>query len=62
MPSFKSPVSVFEKIEEEGEGEGEGEGVGEGEGEVTITSHTPMNMKAKLIRGRTPPKWRKSMS
>ncbi|XP_007023976.2 PREDICTED: root phototropism protein 3 [Theobroma cacao] len=49
-PSFKSSVSVFEKIEE-----------GEGEGEVAFGLQTPMDMKAKLVRGRTPPKWRKSM-
>ncbi|XP_022714891.1 root phototropism protein 3-like [Durio zibethinus] len=50
MPSFKSSVSVFEKIEEGGEGD------------VSFGRQTPMDMKAKLVRGRTPPKWRKSMS
>lgn len=49
MPSVKSTVSVFEKIEEEGERE-------------VFVRQTPMDMKVKLVRGRTPPKWRKSMS
>ncbi|XP_022721378.1 root phototropism protein 3-like [Durio zibethinus] len=49
MPSFKSTMSVFDKIEE-------------GEREDTFARQTPMDMKAKLVRGRTPPKWRKSMS
>ncbi|XVF86534.1 hypothetical protein PTKIN_Ptkin18bG0048900 [Pterospermum kingtungense] len=49
MPSFKSTVSVIEKIEE---------------GEVSFSRQmTPMDMKAKLVRGRIPPKdWRKSSS
>ncbi|OMO54242.1 hypothetical protein CCACVL1_27947 [Corchorus capsularis] len=55
MPSFKSSVSVIEKIDEEGEGE------------VAFARQTPMvmDMKTKLVRGRTPPNpkyWRKSMS
>ncbi|XVF24873.1 hypothetical protein REPUB_Repub13aG0164800 [Reevesia pubescens] len=49
MPSLKSTVSVFEKIEE-------------GEGDVGFARQTPMDMKAKLGRGRTTPKWSKSMS
>ncbi|XP_021298655.1 root phototropism protein 3-like [Herrania umbratica] len=54
-PSFKSSVSAFEKIEEQ-------EAEGEGEGEAAFGLQTPMDMKAKLVRGKTPPKWRKSMS
>ncbi|XVE88997.1 hypothetical protein DITRI_Ditri19aG0115000 [Diplodiscus trichospermus] len=49
MPSSKSTMSVFEKIEEE-------------EGELTLARQTPMDMEGKLVRRRTPSKWRKSMS
>lgn len=34
----------------------------DGEGEAGFGSLTPVNMKTKLMKGRTPPKWRKSMS
>ncbi|GKV35781.1 hypothetical protein SLEP1_g44000 [Rubroshorea leprosula] len=51
MPSFKSSISVFERIEEE-----------DGEGEAAFGRQTPMEMKARLVRGKAPPKWRKSMS
>ncbi|KAL5756307.1 hypothetical protein ACOSQ2_021053 [Xanthoceras sorbifolium] len=52
MPSFKSNLSVVEKVEE-----------GEREGEVGFGRQIPMDIKTKLVRGRaTPSKWRKSMS
>lgn len=53
MPSFRSSVGVFEKIEE-----------GDGEVEAVSGRQTPMDMKTRLVRGngKTPPKWRKSMS
>nr|DAD44820.1 TPA_asm: hypothetical protein HUJ06_003050 [Nelumbo nucifera] len=48
-PLFK-PLSVGDRVEE-----AEGEHLGFGR-------QTPMDMKTKLVQGRTPPKWRKSMS
>ncbi|KAF8400713.1 hypothetical protein HHK36_014013 [Tetracentron sinense] len=50
VPMFK-PFGVTEKFLE-----------GEGEGEVGFGRRTPVDMKVKLVRGRTTPKWRKSMS
>ncbi|KAK8525008.1 hypothetical protein V6N13_016001 [Hibiscus sabdariffa] len=49
MPSLKSSVSVFERIEEDRE--------------ANFGTQTPTDIKAKLVRGRTTlPKWRKTMS
>ncbi|KAE8718423.1 hypothetical protein F3Y22_tig00110013pilonHSYRG00156 [Hibiscus syriacus] len=48
MPSLKSSVSVFERIEEDRE--------------TNFGRKTPTDAKAKLVRRRTPPKWTKPMS
>ncbi|KAL4388415.1 hypothetical protein GQ457_09G007720 [Hibiscus cannabinus] len=48
MPSLKSSVSVFERIEEDRE--------------ANFGTQTPTDIKAKLVRGRTVSKWRKTMS
>ncbi|KAF3450822.1 hypothetical protein FNV43_RR06911 [Rhamnella rubrinervis] len=53
MPSLKGingSTGVVEKIEEGDEAE------------LGFGRQTPMDLKTKLVRGRTPPKWRKSMS
>lgn len=50
MPSLtKGGVNVVQKIEEVEE-------------EVEFGRETPMDIKTKLVKGKTPPKWRKSMS
>lgn len=49
MSSIKGSVSVVEKIEEVD---------GEGVDEVGFGIQTPVDMKTKLVRGRTTPKWR----
>ncbi|EEF44718.1 signal transducer, putative [Ricinus communis] len=52
ISTFKSTVSVVDqKIEE-----------GDGEGEIGFGRQTPVDMKTKLMKRRTPPRWRKSMS
>ncbi|KAJ4833715.1 hypothetical protein Tsubulata_038623 [Turnera subulata] len=55
MSSIRSStsVSVAEKI-----GEGDREG---GEPPTGFVTQTPVNMKTKLVKGKTPPKWRKSI-
>ncbi|KAI4329296.1 hypothetical protein L6164_021579 [Bauhinia variegata] len=52
VPAFGKTVSTVDNIED---------GVGV-EGEIEIGRSTPMDMKARLVKGRTPHKWRKSMS
>ncbi|OVA06549.1 NPH3 domain [Macleaya cordata] len=50
VPLFQS-VNVVGRFEE-----------GEGEGKLGFERQTPVNMKTKLVHGRTPTRWRKSMS
>ncbi|KAF2297595.1 hypothetical protein GH714_000099 [Hevea brasiliensis] len=51
MSTLKSvSTATVEKIEE-----------GDGEGEAGFERLTPVNMKTKLVKGRTPPKWRNSL-
>lgn len=61
MPSFRSTGvdagSIGEKIQEREEGEGEGE--------AAFGQQTPLDFKitkTRLVRGKTPPKWRNSLS
>ncbi|EOA40363.1 hypothetical protein CARUB_v10009092mg [Capsella rubella] len=56
---FRSGLSV--SVVENTNGEQEFGGNGEGE-EFEYVTQTPGNMKTKLVKGRTPSRWRKSMS
>lgn len=50
MPNFSKSTSALEKVEDGFEGE------------VEVGRQTPMDMKTRLVKGRNPHKWRRSMS